>query len=336
LNILYADVDGNIAYQCVGRIPIRAQGLGEAPVPGWTRGSGWLGYIPYDELPWTFNPPKGYIVTANNPPAGPTYRHLLGKELDYGYRARRIVEMIESHKGPIGVQDIEAMQADDLNSTALKALDLSPTALGQRTEDEKRKGLSEREIRDREEQEKKELSLMREARDSLAAWDGRMSGESGPAAPYAFVWVQLVSEIFRDRPDPRQGLPERLQGPRREGGEGCGQVAVGQGPHDHLCESEPGEIGYPAPRENTQVNAAAWERRKPFDVMHIPSMRLIVDLGNLGAALSVHAPGQSGHPGHRHYADFIDMWRKVQYHPALWSTGDIGRNLEGTLRLVPR
>ena len=132
LNILYADVDGNIAYQCVGRIPIRAQGSGEAPVPGWTRRSGVAGVHPLRRAAVVVQPPERVYRLRQQPAAGPTYRHLLGKELDYGYRARRIVEMIESHKGPMGVQDIQAMQADDLNRTALevcaalKALDLSP------------------------------------------------------------------------------------------------------------------------------------------------------------------------------------------------------------------
>ncbi|MCS6906726.1 MAG: penicillin acylase family protein, partial [Anaerolineales bacterium] len=65
-NLLYADVDGNIAYQMPGRIPIRAKGDGRLPVPGWTDEYEWVGYIPFEELPYALNPPQGYIVTANN------------------------------------------------------------------------------------------------------------------------------------------------------------------------------------------------------------------------------------------------------------------------------
>ncbi|HMO60041.1 MAG TPA: penicillin acylase family protein [Roseiflexaceae bacterium] len=32
-----------------------------------------------------------------------------------------------------------------------------------------------------------------------------------------------------------------------------------------------------------------------------------------------HATGQSGHPGSRHYADFIPHWLNAQYHPMCWS-----------------
>ena len=33
-NLVYADVDGTIGYQCTGRFPIRRTGEGSAPVPG--------------------------------------------------------------------------------------------------------------------------------------------------------------------------------------------------------------------------------------------------------------------------------------------------------------
>jgi acyl-homoserine lactone acylase PvdQ len=35
-NFVYADVEGNIGYQAAGKIPIRTQGNGALPVPGWT------------------------------------------------------------------------------------------------------------------------------------------------------------------------------------------------------------------------------------------------------------------------------------------------------------
>jgi penicillin amidase len=37
-NLVYADVAGNIGYQMPGQIPIREQGLGRYPVPGWQNG----------------------------------------------------------------------------------------------------------------------------------------------------------------------------------------------------------------------------------------------------------------------------------------------------------
>ena len=36
------------------------------PQPGWDSAYDWTGYIPFEELPVSFNPDEGYIVTANN------------------------------------------------------------------------------------------------------------------------------------------------------------------------------------------------------------------------------------------------------------------------------
>jgi penicillin amidase len=382
LNVAYADVDGNIGYQCVGRIPIRARSSGEAPMPGWSSTFEWKGSIPFDELPRSLNPPKGYIVTANNPPAGRAYPYLLGKELDYGYRARRIVEMIESHKTPIGVKDIQEMQADNLNYTArevcgaLKGLDLGPTALERRIADEKSKDLSTGQKQDFEKRQAEALGRMQAAREMLLEWDGRMSAGSAAAALYAYFWQQLVTEIFRDQfpetewpmsasaraenavhyllQDPDAALWDDVTTPEREGRDeilirsfrrGYTYLVdkLGKNPEKWrwdkihtitFVNQTLGKSGiapiekifnrgpYPLAGGPTEVDAEAWDRKNPFKVTHCPSMRMIVDMGNIAGALSVLPTGQSGHPGNKHYDDFIKLWSKVEYHPALWAPGD--------------
>jgi penicillin G amidase len=72
-NLVYADVDGNIGYQMPGKIPMRRQGDGRYPVPGWNDDYEWLGYIDFEKLPFAFNPEPGYIVTANNPVVDASY-----------------------------------------------------------------------------------------------------------------------------------------------------------------------------------------------------------------------------------------------------------------------
>ena len=85
----------------------------------------------------------------------------------------------------------------------------------------------------------------------------------------------------------------------------------------------------------TPVNRAGWDVEKPFDVKHIASMRLIVDLGDLGKSLTIHAPGQSGHPASRHYDDMIDPWRSVEYHPDFWSRSALEKGKPDRLVLNP-
>ena len=98
-NLLYADVDGNIGYQMPGDIPMRRNGDGTLPVPGWTDEYEWTGFIPFEDLPYTFNPPEGYIVTANNRCQPWDYPYLITRDWDYGFRALRIVDMLTSASG---------------------------------------------------------------------------------------------------------------------------------------------------------------------------------------------------------------------------------------------
>jgi len=396
LNVVYADVDGNIAYQFMGKIPIRRTSEGEAPMPGWSSQFDWKGYIPFDELPHSLNPSKGYVVSANNPPVGPSYPYLLGKELDYGYRARRIVEMIHSYKDPIGLDEFQKMQADTQNFTALeicaalKGLDLHPTALERRITEEKNKDLTERRKQDFEKKQVEALERMQTARQMLLEWDGVMSGESAAAALYAYVWQQLVTEVFRDQfPDkewpmstgtraenavhyllqePNAELWDDITTPERETrdeilirsfrrGYTYYVEEAGKNPkkwrwdkihtitfkNQTLGKSGIGPIEkifnrgpYPLGGGTSEVNAQAWDRKKPFEVNHYPSMRFIIDMADLGGALGILPTGESGHPTNRHYDDFIKRWRDVEYHPALWNQSDIERAHGPKLTLVPR
>ena len=120
-NLLYADVEGNIAYQMPGDIPIRAAGDGRIPVPGWTDEYEWTGFVPFDELPYSFNPDEGYIVTANNQVPPNDYPYLITTDWDYGFRANRIVEMIANANGPIDAAYFQQMQGDayDANATVM-------------------------------------------------------------------------------------------------------------------------------------------------------------------------------------------------------------------------
>ncbi|MCA9980611.1 MAG: penicillin acylase family protein, partial [Anaerolineales bacterium] len=93
-NIVYADVDGNIGYQATGVVPVRRNGDGTVPVPGWTGEYEWVGTIPYEEMPRLYNPPAGYIVTANNAVVDEDYPHFIDRDWADGDRAQRIETMV--------------------------------------------------------------------------------------------------------------------------------------------------------------------------------------------------------------------------------------------------
>ncbi len=111
LNVAYADTAGNIGYWCTGRVPVRAQGKGDVPVPGWTGDYEWIGEVPFEEMPHALNPQQGYVVTANNRLMPDDYPHFLGDVWMNGYRARRAAEVFES-KPKLSADDLRALQMD--------------------------------------------------------------------------------------------------------------------------------------------------------------------------------------------------------------------------------
>nr|WP_239032852.1 penicillin acylase family protein [Pseudoalteromonas luteoviolacea] len=119
LNFLYADKLGNIGYQAAGAIPLRDSPVEGLPLAGWQSGSEWQGYIPFTELPSSYNPPSGYIVSANDEVVSPQ-GHYLSNEWADPSRAMRIKELLEfyiSTGKKMDVNDARIMQLDtvDLN-----------------------------------------------------------------------------------------------------------------------------------------------------------------------------------------------------------------------------
>lgn len=84
------------------------------------------------------------------------------------------------------------------------------------------------------------------------------------------------------------------------------------------------------------VNMGASLPSQPEVVITVPSYRQIINLADMSASLSGHAPGQSGHPASTHYDDFISMWLKVQHHPMFFVRDEIESHTEGRLNMVPR
>ena len=96
-NFVYADVKGNIGFHNGGAIPIRSSGDGSFPYDGAKNDGKWSKYIPFEELPGSYNPPEGFIVTANQRLAGDSYKYFLGHSWAAPYRARRIYQLLQAN-----------------------------------------------------------------------------------------------------------------------------------------------------------------------------------------------------------------------------------------------
>jgi len=361
-NFVYADVEGNIGYQAPGRIPIRASGDGTMPVPGWTGAYEWVGYIPFDSLPRAFNPVEGYIATANNAVVGEDYPYFISADWAPGYRARRIVEMIEADES-ITVEDVMTMHGDNV---VLYAQDILPFLLQLPTTDPKQA----------------------QALDYLRDWDFNAERESTPAVIFESLRIHLVDRVYgdelgeqllqRSRSDLSVALSRMLPEaethwfddvttPEVESRDEILLLALGD-TVDELSEilgedmsswkwgdlhtatfrnQSLGSSGIgiieaifnrgPVAVDGTggAVNATSYSMSDPYTVVSVPSQRLIVDLEYFERSLTMHTTGQSGHPFHRHYDDMIDPWRNIQYHPMLWTRGQVEAAAEAHLTLIP-
>jgi penicillin amidase len=111
-NFVYADVDGNIGYQAAGKLPIRRTYNGDVPVDGSTGENEWDGYIPFSELPTAFNPPGGYIVTANQNPFPADYAYRVNGTFASQYRSRQILNMLVASGNKLKPEDSLRIEKD--------------------------------------------------------------------------------------------------------------------------------------------------------------------------------------------------------------------------------
>lgn len=135
-NFIYADVKGNIGWIAGGRIPIRKTGEGAFPYDGSTNDGEWTGYIPFDELPQLYNPPQGFIITANQRIVGKNYKYQqISRDTALPWRAKRITQLIESNE-KMTMDKMDEIMFDsfniplkDLATEFSKVIDLTPETL---------------------------------------------------------------------------------------------------------------------------------------------------------------------------------------------------------------
>jgi penicillin amidase len=363
-NLVYADVDGNIGYQMPGDVPIRAGGDGRLPVPGWTDAYEWTGYIPFDQLPYTYNPVEGYIVTANNQVVSSSYQYLITTDWDYGFRANRIVDMIKSAPGKIDIAYIQKMQGDMLEPNAAIYVPL----------------LSQLDAQSMTSDEVTALSL-------LKTWDSQARADSSAAAVFESFWRHLLQDTFNNKlpksywpeggdrwdevmrqlpasslwwDDPTtQGVVETRPDMLKKSFSEAVQELVdrfGKDPskwswgalHTATFQNQTlGESGiapiealfnrgpFPTGGGEAIVDATGWSVVDGYQITSLPSMRMIVDLSNLDHSLTVHTTGQSGHAYNKHYADMAPLWASIQYYPMRWDQTSVTQDAEGHLTLTP-
>lgn len=98
LNIVYADVEGNIGYWVTGKVPIRAKQKSMLPYNGFSAEEEWTGFVPFAEMPHCLNPKSGRIVSCNHKIVADDYPYFLGNVWMSGSRAKRVNELLKEDR----------------------------------------------------------------------------------------------------------------------------------------------------------------------------------------------------------------------------------------------
>jgi penicillin amidase len=162
-NVVYSDDQGHIAYHAVGRVPLRPAGLAGVPIqdaPGSQLKHEWQGYIPFDQMPNAFDPPSGFLATANSRVTADTTPDPLTLEWMDPYRVERIYKALQG-RDKLTPKDMLAVQTDiysevdqEIGHRLAYAVDHTP-------------GADDR---------------LRKAADLMRSWDGRLTTDSAAAS----------------------------------------------------------------------------------------------------------------------------------------------------------
>ena len=333
LNYVYADVDGNIGYSLVGRIPLRPHPSSLIPLPGWSGDFDWQGYVPFSELPRLYNPPEGIIATANNRIADPSYPHYLSDLFDPPFRIERIKELLIA-KDRLSPDDMAEIQTDAVSLQA--------------------KGLIGVLQADLEEVASKDASL-RAAVKRLIQWDGNSLASSQEAALYHVFHQRLMvnilgpvlgeevlfayRELFNQSIAPTDQI---LRDPRSPWFVSCTRQSFvekslreAQAELTALLGNDPDKwewgkihtltldhplgrfrvlapffsIGpFPASGDGMTINSGFYRHSYPYRQVVGASLRMVITPGVWERSRFILPSGQSGHPPSPHYRDQLQLW----------------------------
>ncbi|MFI5959999.1 penicillin acylase family protein [Cryptosporangium sp. NPDC051539] len=359
-NMIYADVDGNIGYQAPGTIPVRGSGDGLFPVPGWNPSYDWAGTVPFEQMPYVYNPPGGYVVTANQAPVVEGAGPMLGYDWDYGYRSSRIEARLQAKfaTGKVDAADLSQIQLDTQSGIAKVLVPLLTS-----------------------------ISGAPPAARLLANWDYTQPAGSAPAAYFNAVWRAVLKRTFDELPDdlPADGgsrwfavVSSLLTTPDSPWWDEKGTSVtekrddvlrlaltdaseeltdrLGDDPskwrwgdlHTLTIRNQSfGESGiglieaifnrgpYPLAGGSSLVDATGSYAPDGYEVDWVPSMRMVVDLADLDRSRWVNLTGESGHPFSDHYADQVELWQNGGTTPMRWRPETIRSEARYVQNLTP-
>jgi penicillin amidase len=359
LNIVYADVQGNIGWAASGRAPKRKNWDGLMPVPGDGRYE-WAGFQGKDVLPSRLNPAEGYFGTANemNLPSGyPNEQNKIAFEWTDRSRIDRINELLGA-KTKMTLADSMAIQTDSVSTQSRRAVALLAS------------------LSSHDAATAQALALLKawnheESTGSVAAaiyevWATKHLGKAtaAKAAPEAARKLidngQLQAVIeYLEHPDSALGadpaaardaiLLQSLQSALAELNQRLGpDMTAWAWGRLHRATFEPAVAVLADPELRAQMSVGPLQtpgssstpraqtyRASDFSVIAGASVRLVMDVGAWDNSIAMNTPGQSDDPMSAHYRDLFPMWAQGSYVPLRFSRAAVDRDAEDLIHLSP-
>ncbi|HDL50208.1 MAG TPA: penicillin acylase family protein, partial [Actinobacteria bacterium] len=92
---------------------------------------------------------------------------------------------------------------------------------------------------------------------------------------------------------------------------------------------------FKVPGGTDMVNATSWLVEKGYEVVALPSMRMVIDFSDFDASTAIHTTGQSGHAYSPHYDDMIQRWATGETAPLYWDRDTVVAASKEHLKLLP-
>jgi penicillin amidase len=363
-NFVYGDVRGNIGYWCGVLLPIRGRQNSLLPMPGWDASTEWRGFVPFEQLPHRYNPPEGFIATANNKIAGDDYPYHISDLWEPPSRIMRLREVLGKKGEMFTMGDFERLQNDTYSHLAREVVPFIFAAFADSAS-----------VRSGDE---RLLEYFRNwnfyfTREDIATsifqmffvrlLENTFKDEIGDDLYHDFVLlvnvpVRVMTRLLREGSSPwfddvgttavetrdeivRRSLRQAGDALRERFGPEMKTWRWGdmhtvtfkhpfglQKPLDRIFNVGP----FPASGGSSSLVSCEYSFNTPFAVTVGPSFRQIFDMANPREVRAVLASGQSGQIFHRHYDDQTHLWLNGGYRVA--RRDDAGRDRE-VLRLEP-
>ncbi len=340
-NMLAADRGGHIAIQSTGRFPIRSgDGRGVGLRDGSTAASDWQGALPQSQYPQGYDPPQGYLASANQQPIDPRVaKGWWGGSYD-PWRAMRINTLLRAD-GAVTTDAMRRFQTDPgsaradvfvpaLLAAAQRVMQRGSNSVNLEVLSTAKRLLSEWDRRYTK--DNKRAVLFEEAMRSLVnhTWD-ELATEPGSsrrvATPSAAVLAELMSDSasvwWDDRSTPQvEHRDDILAGSLAaayltvrgrygdSGGDRWRWDRIRFANINHLLRLPAlSALDIPVQGGTSTLSPSSGTGT------HGPSWRMVVDLGPDIHAWATYPGGQSGNPASSRYKDRIPMWTKGELEP---------------------